>query len=84
MEIVRKENRPGGVEFEELSDLVSDQRARLAYDLGDVDNGAWTAGAAMGLINDAPTCKILLERLERGVEEIIGNLNSTVIARSKL
>lgn len=84
IEVVRLENRPGGAKFEELRDLVSGQRGRMVYELGDPDYGIWTAGVTVGLINDSPTCKDLLERFERGVEEIIGGLSSAVVVKSKL
>ena len=73
MEVVEIEKR-GNAKFEELKDLVAGARGRLVYTNGDPDYGIWSAGIAMGLINDIPTCKDLLERYEREVQEIIGGL----------
>ncbi|GLB38490.1 putative nitronate monooxygenase [Lyophyllum shimeji] len=84
LEVVRLERRPGGAKFEELRDLVSGVRGRQVYELGDPDYGIWTAGIAIGLIDDIPTCKDLIAGLESGVEDIIGQLNGLTQAKSKL
>lgn len=78
MEVVAIERRPGGAKFEDVKDLVSGARGRKVYELGDPDYGIWSAGIAVGLIDDIPTCKELLERLEKQVAEIIGGLTRVV------
>ncbi|KAJ7134583.1 hypothetical protein C8R44DRAFT_770881 [Mycena epipterygia] len=83
MEVVAIERRPGGAKFEDIRDLVSGQRGRLVYETGDPDYGIWSAGICAGLIDDIPTCEDLLRTMEKGVEEIITNLN-TVVVKSKL
>ncbi|KAF5340784.1 hypothetical protein D9611_007293 [Ephemerocybe angulata] len=77
MEVVAIEKR-GNAKFEDVKDLVSGARGKGVYDLGDPDYGIWTAGIAMGLIEDIPTCKALVERLERETVEIIGGLGGLV------
>ncbi|KAF6757340.1 2-nitropropane dioxygenase [Ephemerocybe angulata] len=77
MEVVATEKR-GNANFEDVKDLVSGARGKGVYDLGDPDYGIWTAGIAMGLIEDIPTCKELVERLERETVEIIGGLGGLV------
>ncbi|KAE9404060.1 inosine monophosphate dehydrogenase [Gymnopus androsaceus JB14] len=84
MEVVAIENRPGGAKFEDIRELVSGQRGRLVYDNGDPDYGIWSAGITLGLINDIPTCKELLNRMEQEAEEIIGRLGTLVTAKAKL
>ncbi|KIK69569.1 hypothetical protein GYMLUDRAFT_33946 [Collybiopsis luxurians FD-317 M1] len=84
MEVVEIERRPGGAKFEDIQHLVSGQRGRLVYENGDSDYGIWSAGITIGLINDIPTCKVLLERMEREAEEIIGQMNSMVTPKAKL
>ncbi|KAJ7794129.1 putative 2-Nitropropane dioxygenase [Mycena olivaceomarginata] len=69
--------------FEDVRELVSGQRGRLVYETGDPDAGIWSAGIAVGLINDIPTCEDLLRTIEKGVEDVITNLN-TVVVKSKL
>ncbi|KAF5311627.1 hypothetical protein D9611_009445 [Ephemerocybe angulata] len=77
MEVVATEKR-GNANFEDVKDLVSGARGKGVYDLGDPDYGIWTAGIAMGLIEDIPTCKELVQRLERETVEIIGGLGGLV------
>ncbi|KAJ7288374.1 hypothetical protein C8J57DRAFT_514359 [Mycena rebaudengoi] len=83
MEVVAIERRPGGAKFEDIRELVSGQRGRVVYENGDPDYGIWSAGICMGLIDDIPTCEELLRSLEKGVEEIVGNL-SAVVVKAKL
>ncbi|KAF7346264.1 Inosine monophosphate dehydrogenase [Mycena sanguinolenta] len=83
MEVVQIERRPGGAKFEDVRELVSGQRGKVVYENGDPDYGIWSAGIAMGLITDIPTCDELLRTLEKGTEDIITNL-STVVVKSKL
>lgn len=73
-EVVALERRPQGAKFEELRDLVSGARGRKVYETGDPDYGVWSAGIAMGLIKDIPTCDKLLERIEREAEEVIDGI----------
>lgn len=82
-EVVRLERRPGGAKFEELRDLVSGQRGRVVYENGDPDYGIWSAGIAMGLIKDAPSCEVLLRRIETEAETIIAGLSKLVVASEK-
>ncbi|KZT01203.1 inosine monophosphate dehydrogenase [Laetiporus sulphureus 93-53] len=70
-EVVALERRPGGAKFEELRELVSGQRGRKVYELGDPDYGIWSAGVTVGLIKDCPTCAELLSRMESDAERII-------------
>jgi len=78
MEVVAIERR-GNAKFEDIKDLVSGARGRLVYEQGDPDLGIWSAGIAVGLINDVPTCAELLDTLEREVEDIVGGLNNIVV-----
>ncbi|KAJ6619429.1 2-nitropropane dioxygenase [Mycena sp. CBHHK59/15] len=83
MEVVATERRPGGAKFEDIRELVSGQRGRIVYENGDPDYGIWSAGICMGLIDDIPTCEDLLKTLEKGVEDIISDMN-VVVVKSKL
>ncbi|KAG6891349.1 hypothetical protein C0992_008464 [Termitomyces sp. T32_za158] len=83
-EVVDIERRPGGAKFEDIRELVSGARGRQVYEIGDPDHGIWSAGVAVGLITDIPTCKELLDRLEREVEEIVGQMTRIVQSKSKL
>ena len=84
MEVVALERRPGGAKFEELRDLVSGARGRLVYENGDPDYGIWSAGIVLGLIKDIPTCDVLVKRIEKEAEDIIGGMGKLVKAEAKL
>jgi NAD(P)H-dependent flavin oxidoreductase YrpB (nitropropane dioxygenase family) len=86
LEVVAIEKR-GNAKFEDVRDLVSGARGRVVYEIGDPDYGIWSAGVTVGLIDDIPTCKALIEILEKGVEDIAGQLNTMVVGsgnRAKL
>jgi len=87
-DVVALERRPGGAKFEDIRDLVSGARGKVVYDNGDPDYGVWSAGIAMGLIKDIPTCEELLSRIEREASEIIDGMvalkSSSTTPRSKL
>lgn len=83
-EVVARERRPGGAQFEDVRELVAGARGRVVYENGDKEYGIWTAGIAMGLIDDVPTCEELVARIEREAEEIIGGLGSMVRVQAKL
>ena len=83
MEVVTIERR-GNAKFDDVKDLVSGVRGRKVYELGDSDYGIWYAGIAVGLIKDIPTCEVLLRRLEKEVEDVVGELKGSVQTPSKL
>jgi len=74
VEVVRLEGRPGGAVFADLRELVAGARGKKVYETGDIDAGVWSAGIAVGLIHDIPTCQVLLTRMEREAEEVIEGL----------
>jgi NADH:quinone reductase (non-electrogenic) len=62
-EVCAIEARGGG--FEELIPLLSGQRIKEAWEKGDVDYAPLMVGQSIGLIQDVPTCRELLERMAR-------------------
>jgi nitronate monooxygenase len=62
-EVVATEHRPGGCVFDDVRHLVAGTRGRVAWESGDVDGGALTAGMVLGLIDDIPTCAELIDRM---------------------
>ena len=66
-EVVAMERR--GVQFEEVRHLVAGARGKVAIRTGELDTGIVTAGMVIGLINDIPTCKELIERIVRECRE---------------
>ncbi len=68
-EVVAMEKK--GVAFEEVKHLVAGARGRNAIKTGEVDAGIVSAGMVVGLINDIPSCKELIERIVRECREAL-------------
>jgi len=64
-EVVTMERQPGGCRFEDVRHLVAGIRGRDSWERGDVNGGVLTAGVVIGLIDDIPTCAVLIERMTR-------------------
>ena len=63
-QVIDIESQPGKTDFADLKDLVAGVRGRQrCIEKGDINDGVWTAGMVMGLINDIPTCEVLIERM---------------------
>ena len=71
-EVVAMERRPGGCEFKDIQPLVAGTRGRAALDAGNPNDGIVTAGMVMGLIDDIPTCAVLLDRMVAEARERLG------------
>jgi enoyl-[acyl-carrier protein] reductase II len=59
----------GNATYEDLKDYISGQRNRVAIYDGKMDEGFGWAGQVVGLINDVPTVKELIERMVAEVRE---------------
>ncbi|MBW2939533.1 NAD(P)H-dependent flavin oxidoreductase [Zhongshania aquimaris] len=71
-QVVEIEGRDGKTEFVDIQPLVAGARGREnVLEGGDVDGGIWTAGMVIGLINDIPSCQVLLDRMVSEAEAII-------------
>ena len=58
------EARDGETDFADIQPLVAGTSGRTkVLEEGDVNGGIWTAGMVVGLINDIPTCDVLLKRI---------------------
>ena len=62
-EVVAREK--AGCTFEDIRHLVAGARGRQALESGDAQTGIITAGLAIGLIDDVPTCEALVNRMVR-------------------
>jgi len=60
-----------GSTFESIYNLVRGTGNQNVYQTGDIDGGTWSAGMVMGMINDIPTCKELLDRMVSEAEVLI-------------
>ena len=58
-----------GATFEQVRPLVAGARGKNAMKTGDIDGGIVSAGMVIGLINDIPTCKELIERIVKECRE---------------
>jgi NADH:quinone reductase (non-electrogenic) len=66
-EVVASEH--AGCSFEDIRHLVAGTRGRTALETGDAQSGIVSAGVAVGLINDVPTCEALIQRMVRDCRE---------------
>ena len=63
-EVLAIEAKEGATDFAEIQPLVAGTRGREAVlEEGDIDGGIWAAGMVIGLINDIPSCDVLLKRI---------------------
>ena len=68
-----------GKPFGDVAELVKGVRGREGLVNGDTDHGIWSAGMIQGLIDDIPTCEVLVARIVRDAEAIIrGRLDAMV------
>ena len=83
--LLEKEKELGAsLKFEDIIEEVAGVYPRIMTE-GDMDAGAWSCGMVVGLINDIPTCKELIDHIMSEAEQIIrqrleGALAETVAA----
>ncbi len=75
-EVCAIEERGGG--FEELIPLLSGQRIKDAWETGDVDYAPLMVGQSIGLIQDIPTCRELLDRMAKEAVEHLDKARNLV------
>jgi len=77
-EVLAIEAREGATDFADLRPLLAGRRGReRVLEGGDINDGVWTAGMVIGLIDDVPSCAELVQRIVREARELI----ATRIAR---
>ncbi|WP_373077635.1 NAD(P)H-dependent flavin oxidoreductase [Zhongshania sp.] len=65
--------------FQDVAHLVKGADGRVALETGDVDAGLVWAGQVQGIINDIPTCEVLIQRIVKDAVDIIkGRLQACV------
>nr|MBP6770744.1 nitronate monooxygenase [Reyranella sp.] len=70
-----------GKTIQEIGPIVAGAKGKVVYETGDMEHGIWSAGTCMGLINDIPSCKELVERIVSEAEEMIrGRLAKSLAA----
>ena len=70
-EVLDIEAQPGETRFEDLAPLVKGVRGRELFETGELEHGIWSAGMVIGLIDDIPDCRELVERIVTDAEELI-------------
>jgi NADH:quinone reductase (non-electrogenic) len=60
------------LKIEDIHDQVAGVYPKVMVD-GDMEAGAWSCGMVVGLINDIPTAKELIDRIMAEAEEIFGS-----------
>ena len=69
--LIEKEREKGRtLKIEDILDEVAGVYPKVMID-GDMDAGAWSCGMVIGLINDVPTVKELIDRIMSEAEQII-------------
>jgi nitronate monooxygenase len=68
-EVVATENRPGGCEFKDIQHLVRGARGREALEKGETEDSLVWGGQVVGLIDDIPTCEVLLDRMVKEAKQ---------------
>jgi NADH:quinone reductase (non-electrogenic) len=70
-QLLEVEREKGGdLKIEDIHDQVAGVYPKVMID-GDMDAGAWSCGMVVGLINDIPTVKELIDRIMVEAEQII-------------
>jgi NAD(P)H-dependent flavin oxidoreductase YrpB (nitropropane dioxygenase family) len=71
--LLEKEKALGAkLQFQDIIEEVAGVYPKIMTD-GDMEAGAWSCGMVVGLINDIPTCKELVDRIMKQAEDIIRN-----------
>jgi NAD(P)H-dependent flavin oxidoreductase YrpB (nitropropane dioxygenase family) len=70
--------------FSDVKELMAGAKGRNVYSTGDIHAGIWSAGQAQGIIRDIPTCKELVDRLEKGTIDILNSTQKLIVSDAKL
>lgn len=62
-EVLAMERRPGGATYQDLAGLMAGERGRRTLESGDFHSGLVCASQAVALIDDIPTCEVLVSRM---------------------
>ena len=79
-QVLEIEAREGATRFEDLAPLVQGKRGKDLLDTGEMEAGIWSAGMVVGLIDDIPSCKELVDRIVADADAIISERLAAVQA----
>jgi len=81
LQVQETENQNPG-DFSKIAKYVKGALYKESFlETGDTQSSVWSAGIVMGLIEDIPTCKELIERIVAEAEEIISNKLPTFVSK---
>ena len=66
---IEKQQPDGG--YAAFGHLVSGERNRVGYEMGDPQHAAFSSGPVLGLIHDVPTCQELLDRIVAQAQDLV-------------
>lgn len=68
-------------DFSKIHHLVAGSNYKTVFqDTGNLEDGVWSAGIVMGLIDDVPTCEVLLDNIVKEAESVIsGRLSEMIV-----
>jgi NAD(P)H-dependent flavin oxidoreductase YrpB (nitropropane dioxygenase family) len=67
-----EQEKGGAISIDDIHDLVAGVYPKVMIE-GDMDAGAWSCGLVVGLIDDIPSVKELIDRIMRDTDTIIRN-----------
>jgi NADH:quinone reductase (non-electrogenic) len=80
-QVLEIEAREGPTNFDDIAPLVKGTKGRDLFEQGNLEQGVWSAGMAIGLIDDIPSCAELINRIVDEAEDILRNrLNKMLTA----
>jgi len=84
--ILEIEDTADGVDFSQIQPYANGQRTKHMWQVsGDWNDAMWSCGQSVGLINDVPTCKDLIERIVAEAEKQLTTASQCMLlTKSKL
>ncbi|MCI5105354.1 MAG: nitronate monooxygenase family protein [Pseudomonadales bacterium] len=79
-QVLAIEAQPGETRFEDIRELVSGAKGKELLENGELDQGIWSAGMVVGLIDDIPACEELIQRIVKDAKAIINDRLQAMVA----
>ncbi len=79
-QVLAIEAQPGETRFEDIRELVSGAKGRELLENGELNQGIWSAGMVVGLIDDIPACEELIQRIVKDAQAIINDRLQAMVA----
>lgn len=79
-QVLEIEAQPGATEFTDIQPLVAGVKGRELLESGELEQGIWSAGMIVGLIDDIPSCAELIARMVAEAQNIITDRLATIVA----